>query len=408
MNSKELLNFVLSLRERVTSKAHANGVTAWALGIAVLYLLSQALPSVAKLKYSLIPLDAFIVFFTHTMGTLIALNWLQLSLKGNSKFSRFDYRFLKRNPSRTISAGISFLLVEGVYFLFSMITIISSYSVKELKHGIYSNNINIGISGFEYCLLFVSMLFFGFFFIVLIWFVFQILSEYIENDFYPSKHSLIKKTSNTLKFDSVIVIALSANVYYILFPTIAVGIDEYKELILLSFQLGLILCGISSYLKNFSDSNTLDLLNKLERDIVLHEISEEEIKLRLQDEYYGNEFQSWVVEQISNIRDISTELQSKIENLENFKYELNLVNKELRFERQGRVEEYRKNIGTQLEKLMKKSTELSLCLNEFLPVVKDDNYLNGFINDKLSESKTILNSIQNKSKNAILELEQLI
>jgi len=354
MNSKELLNFVLSLRERVINQAHANGVTAWALGIAILYLLLQALPSIAKLKYSIIQLDAFIVFLTHTMGILVAGKWLHLSLNCESKFTKFDYRFLKRNPTRTISIALSFLLVEGIYLFGSMMAILSSYSIEELKHGLFFNTINIQLKGFEYGLFMFSAILFGVFLIALIFFSYQSLKDFKENDFYPSIHSLRKKTASASIFDCIIVFLLFLNALYIFSPTINVGIDEYEELVLLSFQLGLALFGASYYLKNFIHANTLDLLNKLERDIVLHNISEEEIKLKLQEEYYGNEFQGWVAEQIAEIKEKSVELNDQLNMMGSFKRDLTLISKELKFERTGRIENYKKNIESLLGELTKK------------------------------------------------------
>lgn len=407
-SSKELLDFVLSLRERVIHQSHANGVTAWALGIAVLYLLLQALPNVAKLKYSLIQLDAFIIFFTHIMGILIAGKWLHLSLIGESKFTKFDYRFLKRYPTRTISIALSFLLVEGVYFFGSMIGILSSYSIEKLKQGLFFNTINIQLSGFEYGIFAFSTFLFGVFLIALIFFSYQSLKDFRENDFYPSIHSLRKKTASTPRFDCIIVFLLFLNALYIFSPTIKVNIDEYKELVLLSFQLGLALFGASYYLKNFTYTNTLDLLDKLERDIVLHNISEEEIKLRLQEEYYGNEFQGWVVEQIVEIKKRSVELNAELDVLESFKGDLNLISKELKFERIGRIESYKKNIESLLGELTTKCNELSKCLGGFAAQVKSDKYLTSVINENSADIKKILSSAEVRATQTIKELEQLL
>ena len=407
MNSKELLGFVLSLRERVINQAHANGVTVWALGIAVLYLLLQALPNISRLRFSLIQPDAFLVFFTHTIGLLIAGKWLHLFLNGDSKFTKFDYRFLKRYPTKTISVALSFLLVEGVYFFGSLITVLSSYSVKEFKRGLFSNTINIELTGFEYWLFVYSTLLFGVFLLALFYFSYQSLKDFREDGFYPSIHSLRKKTASTPIFDCVIVAFLSLNIFYIFFPNIKVNIDEYEELILLSFQLGLALFGASYYLRNFTYTNTLDLLNKLERDIVLHNISEEEIKLKLQEEYYGNEFQGWFAEQIVEIREGAEKLNAELDLLDDFKRDLNLISKELKFERTGRIESYKTKIQLLLDDLTKKCNELSKCLDSYVTQVKSDKYLTNVINENSSNIKTILSSVEIRAKRTIKELEQL-
>lgn len=407
MNSKELFNFVLSLRERVIHQSHANGVTAWALGIAVLYLLLQALPNIAKLKYSLIQLDGFIIFFTHTMGVLVAGKWLHISLKGESKFTKFDYRLLKRYPTRTISLALSFILVEGVYFFGSIMGMVSTYSIEELKHGLFSNTINIQLSGFEYGLFTFSTFLFGVFLIALIIYSYQSLKDFNENDFYPSIHSLRTKTASTPIFDCLTVFLLSLNALYIFSPTINSSIDEYKELVLLSFQLGLALFGASYYLKNFTYTNALDLLDKLERDIVLHDISAEEIKLRLQEEYYGNEFQGWVTEQIVDIKKRTEELNAELDSLEIFKQNLNLISNELKFERTGRINSYKQKIESLLEELTKKCSELSNCLDGFALQVKRDKYLTSVINVNSADIKTTLGSCDARAKQTIKELEQL-
>ncbi|MBF4986651.1 hypothetical protein [Methylophilus sp. 14] len=374
------------MRERVIATTHANGVTAWALGVAILYLLVQAFPSISRLVFSLIDLNTFILFLAHTLGLLIGLRWLHIGLKGDSKFSKFDYRFLKRNPTQIISIAFSFLLIEGVYFLCSIIIVWTRFSIE--------------VNGYEKWLFLVSAYFFGVCIAAFIYYLFESINDYSRSEAHPTAFSLRTRAYNTWKIDCVLIPLLLSNFVYLIFPTSILDIEQYKELVLLSFQIGLLLCCVSYYLSNFNNSNTLQLLNKLERDIVLHNLGEKEIKKRLQEEYFGNEFHTWLTDQFNEINELVSVLEAKLSSFNTFESELDLIDKGLKFERVGRIGNYQDDLNENLKSLNKLNTELTNSLRNCLLSVRRDNYLKSVINEKLTESE-ILNKRLNSEVEAV-------
>ncbi len=129
--------------------------------------------------------------------------------------------------------------------------------------------------------------------------------------------------------------------------------------------------------------------------------------MKLQEEYYGNEFQGWVAEQIAEIKEKSVELNDQLNMMGSFKRDLTLISKELKFERTGRIENYKKNIESLLGELTKKCNELSKCLDSFVTEVKTDKYLTGVIKESSSKIEAILNSVEVRAKVTTKELEQL-
>ena len=185
------------------------------------------------------------------------------------------------------------------------------------------------------------------------------------------------------------------------------SVETYNSLISLSFQISLSFCGVAYLLKSFNTTRTLDLLNKLERDIVIHGLSEVEIKQRLQDEYYGNEFQSWVLERISLIKMHVADFEGLLNIKKQFVEEVCSLDTNLKFERNGRVEEYKNKVVSALEIINQESAKLETCLKNFLPSVKSDIFLTGFINEKLVENKDIYQSSILNIDNLYKDLEKL-
>ena len=408
MNTKELLEYVTNLRARVVSQDHESGVTKWALSVAILYLLSLALPNIAKLKYYEIPFDAFILIFTHAIGFLIGCSWLYSNLKGESKFSKFDYRLFWRTKSTTVRRVMGFYLLEGVYFLGLLISILNSSSFIVGKDTGYIQVIDLKISSIEWSFLAINTVIFGLIVLFITFYFIEIIHENSDGNSYPSKNTLKTKNENFSFFNwAFTFFLLLSNLHYVFYPTIPVSVETYNSLISLSFQISLSFCGVAYLLKSFNTTRTLDLLNKLERDIVIHGLSEVEIKQRLQDEYYGNEFQSWVLERISLIKMHVADFEGLLNIKNQFVEEVCSLDTNLKFERNGRVEEYKNKVVSALEIINQESAKLETCLKNFLPSVKSDIFLTGFINEKLVENKDIYQSSILNIDNLYKDLEKL-
>lgn len=391
-NTKELLNFISSLRERLINKAHANGVTTWALGVAVLYLLVQALPSIAKLKFFILSPSTFIVFFAHSFGFLIGLRWLHSSLKGESKFSKFDYRFLMRHPKEIASLVLGVVAVEGVYFTCLVI-------------GLQVSN---ELESYEILLFKLNAIFFGGLIVALFCFAVKYIYDYSEQSTNPTGLSLRTPTKNAWKVDGVLITLLLPNGIYLIFPTSILSIEQYQEFMGLSFQLGLVLCCVSYYLNNFNNSNTLQLLNKLERDIVLHGLPEDEIKRRLQEEYFGSEFHSWVAERFKELNQHELSLREKLASFDAFEAEINSIDVALVYERRGRLESFKGDLKERFDLVNTCREKLMQCLKNCLRFTASDEYLKSFINEKIDDCDKLVERVNLEFNTANSKLDKLV
>ncbi|MGQ3685801.1 MAG: hypothetical protein ACUBOA_12480 [Candidatus Loosdrechtia sp.] len=71
------------------------------------------------------------------------------------------------------------------------------------------------------------------------------------------------------------------------------------EIVTLAFNFTLISFGFVTLLRTQSTKTKLSILEQLERDIIIHNINENDIKARLQEEYLGQEIGEWLTVKLS-------------------------------------------------------------------------------------------------------------
>ncbi len=410
LSTEKYLAYVRVLRDRVANKASRNGVTNWALGGAILYLMFQALPGLTKLIYSVFPITSFIVLTTHIFGFLVGCSWIYHALKGSSKFTKYDYRFMRNSLIQRIRMVISLCISEGVYFAGAITCLASTYYIHFAKI-IHIGGLDIQLTFPEKIAFSITSFLIGFLLLDYLIGICKSLYGSYQDD-YPSTPSLranprIPNSISFLLYVFFLVIPTVINGFYILFPPLILSSNEYEALVLLGFQLGFVALGTSYFLKATNDSEQLETLDKLERDIVLHELSEDDIKLHIQEEYLGNEFSSWLSKKIFSIKTLSSDLQALIGKEKDFKKELNNIPAELVYERSGRLDNFLENLMEKHDLLSEKKEMLEKCLNKIGSRLKSDIYLKQLIDQHLLEIESICKDTMYKYTLVLRRIEAL-
>jgi len=172
----------------------------------------------------------------------------------------------------------------------------------------------------------------------------------------------------------------------------------------------LILLGITILAIKSHSRKYLNRLSTLERDIIIHEISEKEITERLQQELLGSYVGDWIetlLKQVQCQADILIELSEDVESLLN---DINKIDEKYIHERKGRAKEYIEKLKSSME-LYKKS------LNPLIPWLKEaelqasinkDEFIQSLVSSSRNEIESIFSSVAQKVNKAIERLEDLV
>ena len=401
MNSKELLEYVRSLRERSLNEAHQNGVTKWALGVAIFYLLFQALPNFTALRFGELSYNQFLIFFTHTMGFLIGCNWLYLQIKGNSKFSKYDYRFTTSAP-KPLYKFIYFFTNEGLFLLLVFL----SFSLDHFNTDLLPSESPMkGIISGEFLVLMISAMFPGLIALVLIGLM---LSKNKKLDGYPTWFDVT--TNQGEHFDylfNLIIAVMLLNGYYLIYPTFDITKEDFQKYILLSFQLGLASYGMSYFLRSLRNTSKLEDLSKLERNIVLHDFTENDVKKALEEIYFGNEFETWLKREIDTLANEASSVNDLVQGKAAFFKGLEDLPQELSYERKGRISDYLKRLEDSLASAKTRKDHLVECLSSIIRFEKKDKYLLSLLNQSLEDINSTFNNQVAETNKVLQELRKL-
>ncbi|OOZ74852.1 hypothetical protein BOW50_12345, partial [Solemya velum gill symbiont] len=155
-----------------------------------------------------------------------------------------------------------------------------------------------------------------------------------------------------------------------------------------------ILCfdGNKSEFPKGETNKQLNRLARLERDIVLHELTEKEILERIQDEFVGQFAGDWMESRLKDFREKSSILIELTEKVDDVLAEVNKIDSEYIKEKKGRIEEY-------VEELDKRHVSYSEILNPLLDWLKDARIQAALHKDEYIESLVQTSHEELKARN---------
>jgi len=392
MDRDQLLTYIGSLRDRVFNQSKKNGVTKWALGVSILYLLLQSFPYMASLKYGLLPSLEFLIAFTHIIGLVVGITWFYDALKGGTEFSKFDYRFTTNNSNDLTLPALGFFAFEGIYCLCACAIFMKFKDPPFDPHFTPPEILSFAIGGGFYLIFTVALIY--------VW-VQKSNDTKAQKVQYPTPSSLrvnTKSPAYTVFSHTFPAFIIFINAVYVVSPSFSIDIDDYKSITLLGFQLSLALCGVAIFIRSIRDTSAISYFEKLERDIVLHKVSEEEILTRLQNHYFGNEFSTWLKQKIAELEIFS----AKILEFENQKLlliaEVNGLDANLIYEKKGRLDKFSEEVKAHFDEYKQNHSDFDKCLTNIITSSKSDKYLLDLINEHKARLDSMVANDKEKLK----------
>ena len=398
----EYLSYVNRLRDRVANASNQDGVTKWALGLAVLYLLFQSLPTFTELIYGQEKLGSCLYLSVHVLGFLIGCMGVYACLKGKSKFSIRDYRYKKLKSEEWSREFCASIFSDGLYFVLNLVYVFMYFEYKQKLEGMFVLN------GIELYFVYTAAIFGALYLLmILVMPVLIGISNYIKPEFPILLTFQIQGDNSKLGFKIFVFFVLSflilGNITYILSPTISIPFDIYKESLIFSVQFCIALIGISVFIRNINTQDAVLVLDKLERDIVLHQISESEIKLRLQ-EHFGYEINEFISVKITEMRDLAAAIENAFLEYDPLIESIKKIPEEYKHEKSQRTKEYFQKLKSLISLNKKKYGKLIQFLEYLLKEAKDEDVIQLIKNYK-NEIGTINEEVGKKSNEYLSKME---
>lgn len=325
MNRTELLEYVKDLQSRQRSNRNQHGATIWALSVAAFALIWKITPTA---QGAIIDgnTDGIIQFISFISPLIFFIFFGIFSFEPTSKPNRNDYRL--SISSRHRNSFINFL---SILLLCVAPLIACIHSLGSLNHTItiWTTKINIFIYSFFIFIFFYSL--------------YARHKSFKKYGLPPVTEIPIDRNSKFnfylfSIFKSIIIIVILINSYSIYK---SINSDKYYLLGFISaVNITFLIYIISAILMKLGGSSILTGLEKLERDILLYDLSEDEIKERLEEEYLGIEFGKWLSDKIDHLEILATLLNEHSEKLVDLKSEIQNIDPQYNYEIESRINNY--------------------------------------------------------------------
>ena len=398
MNKDNYLEYIRILHGRVSSQAKNNGFTTWALLIAMIYLIWNSIPQVNILRNDLDALKVVLVQYSHVHVFLIA-GILLLSNSARSPIKNFDYRISVRSISSYVT----------LFTTIFVILILPTYTTHYVLHsGIALNKIQTyQLMINKWFLLILSVLTL---IILALVTVYQKFTGYPLPLLLPQKQPKSASVSITKVLLVILLIELLAgNLYTLIDNYYQTSTIKLTEVTTLAFNLSLFSFALIFLLRRQSAQITLSNLERLERDIIIHRIEENEIKQRLEEEFLEHELGEWLKLKLSEVRQKADSLLQQSQEADQFCEDYNELEQGLRYEKFGRMQEYMDKLKTKLNEYIEKFNRLWKWLDFAMqiPNIKTDSYLIEILSNTTKDLNDIRKEVCDKVKSAIGKIEAL-
>lgn len=174
---------------------------------------------------------------------------------------------------------------------------------------------------------------------------------------------------------------------------------EYKHVsLIVSFNTTIILILLDELRIKKSRSTNLVALERLERDIIMHDIDEPQIKRALEEEYLGRAIGDWLRQELSRVAEKSDELVAHMNLIENVESGLSELDATLVHERRGRINEFSEVLNSKYKDFESMNEKLVtwLMLAVATPSGKSDGYVHEILDKALQGQKSLRATIDSQ------------
>lgn len=364
----QLLEYVRVLYERWNSGESKKGTTRWAVLAGLIYVIWHFIGSVTQISHTESDRAYFYDIFMHVHLSLLSLTYLIYQAGSSSQKQLFDYRILKVNTKDFRFIFLIILLVPLLY----CITFTDTILIKSTFHK-FQDDFN-----YWFIILFLTLSFL----------VFTIEQLRVLKAEIPFNVGLVEQHTLSFKIYTFLIFLLITEIFIANISITAVEVfgNTNKAIIFTAaFDLSLIILGIFYLVDLYNIDFYLKRLSKLERDIVLHELNEAQIKERLQDELLGIYIGDWLENRIKKIKSNRELLQNHINDADTIIEEISTADVNSKREKMATVKIY-------IDKLHSYSNDYNNSVTSLLDWLKSaalfsytgkDEFIKSIVEDKV-------------------------
>lgn len=332
----EYLNYIRLMYDRESNKGKQSGITKWGVVIGVVYISWHFIDAFSGIASN--PLALHLAVFMYGL--------IYLSIDSFSDFFRSHTSLRKTSKFNLRIRGNSAWNMENNIPLLFLVFVLPIISFLGRDEFIYEKLGWPPIGAFIEAQAMINLYYLSFTFIAVASFI--VVSLYYEKmKGFPTPISIIAHTKGDSPFIFLkalsIEIALGNAIAAYLILT-CVSQSTLKPILICSFDAALIAIALIYLSNQRAQSSRIEQILSLERDVVFHDLSDEDIKFRIQEEFIGHEFGDWLNNKVSEIRVESSKLIESAEAAISESAEIIALPESLIYERSGRVSKLLDNL----------------------------------------------------------------
>ncbi|MDY6993158.1 MAG: hypothetical protein SVR94_11215 [Pseudomonadota bacterium] len=382
--SDRYLNYIQRLYERERTREQVNGFSVWAIMAAMVYVFWKTIPEASQIVKDG-SLVTGLILFGHVYFVLVILQMIFPSGKSDRIFYKFDYRVFPKG--RFGSLYKMYFLMTPIMFA-PTVVVIYVYSTAEFNNSLHSS-------------IFLSNLIL-FSFLSVIGVFYPLYSKWYMNNRGMPSISEINQYENrgfaNYVTAFIVIVLMLLNIYVIFYLSLSKDIYFSGDHIIFSMNVSILLFLFEYLVSSKTRESRLDSLLSIERDIVLHNIPEEQIRVRLEDEVIGRQFGDWIADKIKNVKERAKELieLADDEYISQVEQQISSVPQEYQNERKARKDKFRQEVIQKANAYAEESKKIRAWLDDCVSHGKymlHDEYIMNIINDVKEQLDEIHNQV---------------
>lgn len=322
--------------DRESNKGKQSGVTKWGVVIGVVYITWHFIDAFSGIASNYLAIHLAIFMYGLIYLSIDSFSDFFRSYTSLRKTSKFNLR-IRGNSVGNMENNVPFLLLVFVLPIISFLGR-DEYIYEKLGWPL--------IGAFVEAQTMINLYYLSFTFITVGLFIVVSL-YYEEKKGFPTPISIIAHTKgdSSLLFLKVLSIELAlGNAIAAYFILTCISQATLKPVLICSFDAALISLALIYLSHQRAQSSRIDQILSLERDVVFHDLSDEEIKFRIQEEFIGHEFGDWLNSKVTEIRVETSKLIESAEAAISESAEIIALPETLIYERSGRVSKLLDNL----------------------------------------------------------------
>lgn len=315
-----------------------SGVTKWAIVIAIVYMAWSLIEVSPQIRSSPIALHTGILLYGLIQLSLDFFSDIFKLPSGTSKTSKYNLRIKGNGLWSDYSNYLYIIFLFVLPVLSQLFRDESLYQTAGWKSvgGIIEAQSTIN------CYILI--------FLIITFTVYQIGSSIYEKRKgfpFPITFIVFAKNENSLSvlmllsLELAIGNAVAACIVMSLLPA-----DLLKSVLTFSFDLALIILALNFLYRTRFQSEYLEKIGALERDIIFHELSDNEIKDRIQNEFIGQEFGEWLKTKINEVTKSATALNELSKTIVTDLEQIEALPRDFKYEQDGRLDKLLSDLET--------------------------------------------------------------